>query len=76
MKIDLANPAWRQTLPPARSIAADAPVAACAFSRDGTTVAFAQGDGSVRRLPADITVAVPEPRSVTLARSTCGYAAK
>lgn len=61
MKIDLANPAWRQTLPPARSIAADAPVAACAFSRDGTTVAFAQGDGSVRRLPADITVAVPEP---------------
>ena len=57
MKIDLANPAWRQTLPPARTIAADAPVAACAFSRDGTTVAFALGDGSVRRLPADIAAA-------------------
>ncbi|MDI1285778.1 MAG: WD40 repeat domain-containing protein [Reyranella sp.] len=54
MKIDLANPAWHQTLPPARTITADAPVAACAFSRDGTAVAFALGDGSVRRLPADI----------------------
>ena len=54
MKIDLSNPAWRQTLPPARSIAADAPVAATAFSRDGTSVAFALGDGSVRILPADI----------------------
>lgn len=61
MKIDLANPAWRQTLPPARSIAADAPVAACAFSRDGVAVAFALGDGSVRRLPPDIAAAVPEP---------------
>lgn len=59
MKLDLANPAWRQTLPPARSIAADAPVAACAFSRDGTTVAFAMGDGSVHRLPADIAAAPP-----------------
>ena len=60
MKLDLANPAWRQTLPPARSISADAPVAACAFSRDGTTVAFALGDGSVRRLPADIAAAAPD----------------
>lgn len=56
MKIDLSNPAWRQTLPPGRSVAADAPVAACAFGRDGRTVAFALGDGTVRLLPADITV--------------------
>jgi hypothetical protein len=27
VKLDLANPAWHQTLPPARSVAADAPVA-------------------------------------------------
>ena len=60
MKIDLANPAWQQTLPPARSLATDAPVAACAFNRDGTTVAFALGDGQVRRLPADVTAAAPE----------------
>ena len=33
MKLDLANPAWQQTLPPARSLATDAPVAACAFIR-------------------------------------------
>jgi WD40 repeat protein len=60
VKLDLANPAWRQTLPPARSIAADAPAAACAFSRDGATVAFALGDGSVRLLPADIDAAAPD----------------
>lgn len=60
MKIDLSNPAWRQTLPPARTVAADAPVAACAFSRDGATVAFALGDGCVRTLPADIAAAAPE----------------
>ena len=60
MKLDLANPAWRQTLPPARSIAADAPAAACAFSRDGTTVAFALGDGRVRLLPADISATAPD----------------
>lgn len=59
MKIDLTNPAWRQTLPPARTVAADAPVAACAFSRDGATVAFALGDGCVRTLPADISAAAP-----------------
>jgi WD40 repeat protein len=59
VKIDLTNPAWRQTLPPARTVAADAPVAACAFSRDGTTAAFALGDGCVRTLPADIAAAVP-----------------
>ena len=60
MKLDLANPAWQQTLPPARSLATDAPVAACAFSRDGTRVAFAQGDGQVRLLPADIAAPAPE----------------
>ena len=60
MKIDLANPAWQQTLPPARSVATDAPVAACAFNRDGSTVAFALGDGCVRLLPADIKQAAPE----------------
>jgi WD40 repeat protein len=59
VKIDLANPAWRQTLPPARTIAADAPVAACAFSRDGSTAAFALGDGCVRLLPADIAAPAP-----------------
>ncbi len=54
MKLDLANPDWRQTLPPSRSVASDAPVAACAFSRDGKLVAFALGDGSVKVLPADV----------------------
>lgn len=63
MKIDLTNPAWRQTLPPARTIAADAPVAACAFSRDGTTAAFALGDGCVRTLPADIAAAPSDASS-------------
>lgn len=61
MKLDLANPAWHQTLPPARSVSADAPVAACAFSRDGSLVAFGLGDGRVRLLPADIAAAAPEP---------------
>ena len=60
MKLDLANPAWRQTLPPARTIAADASAAASAFSRDGATVAFALGDGSVRLLPADIAATTPD----------------
>ena len=60
MKLDLANPAWQQTLPPARSLATDAPVAACAFSRDGNTVAFALGDGQVRQMPADIKASVPD----------------
>jgi WD40 repeat protein len=54
VKLDLANPDWRSTLPPSRSIASDAPAAACAFSRDGKTVAFALGDGRVRFLPADV----------------------
>ena len=54
MKLDLANPAWRETLPPGRSLTGDAPVAACAFSKDGALAAFALGDGRVRLLPADI----------------------
>ena len=54
MKLDLGNPAWQTTLPPQRAVACDAPVAACAFSRDGTTVAFGLGDGRVRLMPADI----------------------
>jgi WD40 repeat protein len=60
VKIDLANPAWQQTLPPARSLATDAPVAACAFNKDGTTVAFALGDGQVRLLPVDIKAPAPD----------------
>ena len=60
MKIDLANPAWRQTLPPARSVATDAPVAACAFSRDGTTVAFALGDGACASCPPTSRHAAPD----------------
>lgn len=54
MKLDLSNPAWQQTLPPGRAVAADAPVAACAFSKDGSIAAFALGDGRVRLLPGDI----------------------
>jgi WD40 repeat protein len=54
VKLNLGDPAWRQTLPPSRSVAGDAPAAACAFNRDGSTVAFALGDGRVRLLPADI----------------------
>jgi WD40 repeat protein len=61
VKLDLANPAWRQALPPARSVAADAPVAACAFSRDGTMAAFALGDGRVRLLAADMAGGAPDP---------------
>ena len=57
MKLDLANPAWLQTLPPGRSLAVDAPASACAFSTDGSRVAFALGDGRVRILPADIHAA-------------------
>ena len=57
MKLDLVNPAWQQTLPPGRTVAGDAPVAACAFNKDGSLVAFALGDGRVRLLPADIHAA-------------------
>ncbi|UYN94621.1 MAG: WD40 repeat domain-containing protein [Enhydrobacter sp.] len=60
MKLDLANPAWRQSLPPTRTVATDAPAAACAFSRDGGTVAFAMGDGGVRLLPADPAAPAPD----------------
>ena len=62
MKLDLGNPEWRTTLPPSRSVASDAPVAACAFSRDGKIAAFALGDGRVRLLPADVKdAAAPKP---------------
>lgn len=54
MKVDLGNPDWQRTLPPSRSVVTDAPAAACAFSRDGKSVAFALGDGQVRLLPADV----------------------
>jgi WD40 repeat protein len=57
VKPDLANPAWRSTLPPSRTVSADAPVAACAFSRADDTVAFALGDGRVRLVPADPSAA-------------------
>ncbi len=60
MKLDLANPVWRQSLPPGRSIATDAPVAACAFNRDGSLAAFALGDGCVRFLPSDLAAPAPE----------------
>jgi WD40 repeat protein len=60
VKLDLGNPAWRKALPPARALAADAPAAACAFSRDGSSVAFALGDGRVRILPADLAAAIPD----------------
>ncbi|MBV8193056.1 MAG: WD40 repeat domain-containing protein [Alphaproteobacteria bacterium] len=61
MKLDIANPAWRQSLPPHRSVAGDAPVAACAFNREGKLAAFALGDGSVRMLPTDIAAEPPQP---------------
>ena len=57
MKLDLADPAWQQALPPGRSLSVDAPAAACAFSTDGNLVAFGLGDGRVRVLPADIQAA-------------------
>jgi len=61
VKLDLANPAWQQALPPHRSLASDAPVAACTFNRDGSLAAFALGDGSVRSLPTDITAEASPP---------------
>ncbi|HSI00144.1 MAG TPA: WD40 repeat domain-containing protein [Reyranella sp.] len=60
IKLDLGSPEWRARLPPSRSIASDAPVAACAFSRDGRTVAFALGDGRVRLLSADVAATAGE----------------
>jgi WD40 repeat protein len=62
VKLDLGNPDWRTSLPPSRGVASDAPVSAVAFSRDGKTVAFAQGDGCVRVLSADIKDAASEAR--------------
>jgi WD40 repeat protein len=59
VKLDLANAEWRAKLPPSRSVASDAPVAACAFSRDSKTAAFALGDGRVRLLPGDVSATAP-----------------
>jgi WD40 repeat protein len=59
MKVDLKDPEWQNQLPPSRSVLADAPAAACAFSHDGRTVGFALGDGRVRLLPADVRQAEP-----------------
>ena len=55
---DLGNPEWRTMLPPSRSVTTDAPVAACAFSQDGKTVAFALWHGLSSALYALATVAV------------------
>lgn len=72
MKLDLADPAWQTTLPSQRTVPCDAPVAACAFSRDGTVVGFGLGDGRVRLMPADIkqqpaeTVAEPVHKGAVL----------
>jgi len=60
VKLDLGQSAWRKVLPPTRSVTADAPTVACAFNRDGSQVAFALGDGSVRLLPADLTAATTD----------------
>jgi WD40 repeat protein len=60
VKLDLSRPSWAETLPPTRSLSGDAPVAACAFSRDGTVVAFALGDGRVRLRPAEPGADLPE----------------
>jgi WD40 repeat protein len=59
VKLDLGHSAWREALPPSRTVAGDAPAAACAFSRDGAIAAFALGDGCVRFLPTDITAPAP-----------------
>jgi len=61
MKPDLGAPGWRETLPPQRALGCGAPITATAFSADGAIVAFAAGDGGVRRLPAAIDgSALPE----------------
>ena len=52
MKPDLGQKAWREALPSHRRVETDAPATACAFGRDGKTLAFALGDGRVRLMPA------------------------
>jgi WD40 repeat protein len=51
VKPDLGQQAWRDALPSQRRVETDAPATACAFSRDGKTLAFALGDGRVRLMP-------------------------
>ena len=53
MKLDLGQRAWLTDLPPTQLIATDAPVAACAFSRDGVRIGFGLGDGRVRLLSGE-----------------------
>jgi WD40 repeat protein len=53
VKPDLGQQAWREDLPSQRRVETDAPATACAFSRDGRTLAFALGDGRVRLMPAN-----------------------
>ncbi len=72
MKLDLAHPAWRGSLPPTRIVATDAPVAACAFSRDGSRVAFGLGDGGLRLLPEDKTVAAHSGAVLSLVADPVG----
>jgi WD40 repeat protein len=61
MKLEVANDRWAFEPPPTRVVECEAPVTACAFDRAGSTVAFALGDGHVRRVPADRAVPLPQP---------------
>ena len=72
MKLDLAHSAGRTALPATRKVATDAPVAACAFSRDGTRLGFALGDGQVRLLPDDRTVAAHSGAVLSLVADPAG----
>ena len=63
MKIEVANDRWSFEPPPTRTLDCDAPVAACAFDRAGSAVAFALGDGNVRIVPVDPAVTPPPPQS-------------
>jgi hypothetical protein len=49
VKPDLGQQAWREALPSQRRVETDAPATACAFSRDGKTLAFA---ATARRSPS------------------------
>ena len=57
MKLDLSNPAWRQTLPPAVPLRATRRPPPVPSARTARIAAFALGDGRVRLLPADINAA-------------------
>jgi WD40 repeat protein len=68
MKIEVGNDRWAFEPPPTRSLDCDAPVAACAFARDGSSAAFALGDGHVRIVPTDLALAIPRAPSEPLHR--------